>query len=143
MKRCEKMFFPTNLIVAGVLGFLYATLFHTLRFPVKYRRFLRIYAILVPISFIIFLITFSLWINSTLDRSGIRVFAYGIDFFYTMMILPLLSVLLYQISQWLFHLNSYSIVIRSTIFCILSACLIALSIVGYTLFTLIFYGFAP
>ena len=108
-KGYDTVFFPSNLIVALVSAIIYIIICFKLNFPEKYRKAFRIYSIIIQVSFFVFLVFFSLFIHSTQDNSGLVFFSYGLDIFYTLIALPLLTTLIYLISKWFMTLNDYPI----------------------------------
>lgn len=137
------MFFPANLIVALILAILYIFIAFKLKFPQRLHNFFRVYSILIQTSFVLFLMIFSFFLYLTMDNSGIRLFAFGLDIFYLLITFPLAGLIIYRLCLWLMDLDSYSIVLRLILFAIILTFFVVILFLGYSFFILLFYGFAP
>lgn len=135
------MFFPANLVVALVAALIY--IFIAFKLPGKYKKSFRFYSIFIQVSFMLFLIIYPLFISTRIDNSNLYIYSYGLDIFYVLIMLPLLSLLIYYISKWFVNVEGFSTFIKYFILFIVLAFLIFLTAIAYVLFIFIHYGFAP
>lgn len=135
------MFFPANLVVALVAALIY--IFIAFKLPGKYKNSFRFYSIFIQVSFMLFLIIYPLFISTRIDNSNLYIYSYGLDIFYVLIMLPLLSLLIYYISKWFVNVEGFSTFIKYFILFIVLAFLIFLTAIAYVLFIFIHYGFAP
>ena len=135
------MFFPANLIVALVAALIY--IFIVFKLPGKYKNSFRFYSIFIQVSFILFLIIYPLFSRTQTDNTNLYIYSYGLDIFYILIMLPLLSFLIYYMSKWFKSVEGYPKLFTYLIFFIVLVFLIALTVIGYNLFIFIHYGFAP
>ncbi len=135
------MFFPTNVIVALIASLIY--IFIAFKLPGKYKNIFRFYSIFIQVSFILFLIVYPLFIRTQTDNTNLYIYLYGIDIFYNLIALPLLSLLIYYTSKWFKNVEGFPKLMTYLIFFIVLVFLIALAAIGYNLFVFIHYGFAP
>ena len=135
------MFFPTNVIVALIAAFIY--IFIAFKLPGKYKRIFRFYSIFIQVGFILFLIVYPLFIRTQKDNVNFYIYSYGLDIFYNLIALPLLSLLIYYTDKWFKNVEGFPKLVTYLIFFIVLIFLIALVAIGYNLFIFIHYGFAP
>lgn len=135
------MFFPTNVIVALIASLIY--IFIAFKLPGKYKSIFRFYSIFIQVSFILFLIVYPLFIRTQTDNTNLYIYLYGLDIFYNLIALPLLSLLIYYTSKWFKNVEGFPKLMTYLIFFIVLVFLIALAAIGYNLFIFIHYGFAP
>ena len=137
------MQFPLNIFVAVVISAIHVLVCFALRLPSKYKKQFRIYSVAVNLIFIVFLLGFSIFFKTSLPTQGINIYYNGLATLYFLLFIPLGVVLILLFKKLIMNADIYLIFLKYVI--IIGAIVIMIGIIalGYILFMLTFYGFAP
>lgn len=137
------MQFPLNIVVAVVISATHVLISFGLKLPSKYKKQFRIYSVVVNLIFIVFLLSFSIFFKTSLPNQGINIYYNGLATLYFLLFIPLVVVLILLFRKLTMNADIYLVFLKYVI--IIGAIVILTGIIalGYTLFILIFYGFAP
>lgn len=137
------MLFPLNIVVAVVISAIHILISFGLKLPSKYKKKLRIYSVVVNLIFIVFLLGFSLFFKTSLPNQGINIYFNGLSTLYFLLFIPLGAVLILLFRKLIMNADIYLVFLKYVI--IIGAIVIftGLITIGYILFILTFYGFAP
>lgn len=137
------MQFPLNIIVAVVISVIYVLFTFSLKLPSKYKKPFRNYSIGVNFIFIAFLLGFSIFFNTSLLNQGITVYYNGLAALYFLLFIPLGVVLILLSKKLIMNADIYLVSLKYVIFIGAIVILAGIIALGYILFILTFYGFAP
>lgn len=134
------MQFPPNIAVAGIISVLHMFLSFTLRLPNKYKNIFRSYSVVANFIFIGFLIVFS-----TIFTISQHIVTYynGLGTLYFLLFVPLGVVLLLLFSNLIMKADIEPFFLKYILIFGVLIVTIGSIVMGYALFILIFYGFAP
>lgn len=137
------MLFPLNIVVAVVISAIHVLISFGLKLPSKYKKKFRIYSVVVNLIFIVFLLGFSLFFKTSLPNQGINIYFNGLSILYFLLSIPLGVVLILLFRKLIMNADIYLVFLKYVI--IIGAIIILTGIIaiGYILFILTFYGFAP
>lgn len=135
--------FPLNIVVAVIISAIYSLISFGLKLPSKYKTQFRIYSVVINLIFIVFLLGFSLYFKISLPNQGITIYYNGLATLYFLLFIPLEVVLILLFRKLIMNADIYLVFLKYAI--IIGAIVILTSIfaLGYALFILTFYGFAP
>ncbi len=135
--------FPLNIVVAVIISAIYSLISFGLKLPSKYKTQFRIYSVVINLIFIVFLLGFSLYFKTSLPNQGITIYYNGLATLYFLLFIPLEVVLILLFRKLIMNADIYLVFLKYAI--IIGAIVILTSIfaLGYALFILTFYGFAP
>lgn len=134
------MLFPSKIISALVLSVLHLLLSFTLKVPETYKKIVRTYSVVVNLLFIGFLISFSTFLN--IDQH-IATYYNGLATLYFFLVVPLGMVVFLLVRKRMMEANLEPIFLKYILVAGAGIVEVVFLIVGYVLFILTFYGFAP
>lgn len=137
------MQFPFNIAIAAVISAIHVLIFFKLRLPRKYKKGLRGYSVVVNVIFIVFLGSFSIFFKTSFHNQGIQFYYNGLATLYFVLAIPLVVALILLFRNFIMKADIYSIYLKYTVILGGITVLTGIAIVGYPLFMLAFYGFAP
>ncbi len=137
------MQFPLNIIVAVVISTIYVLISFGLKLPSKYNKQFRVYSVVVNLIFIVFLLGFSIFFKISLPNQGINIYYNGLATFYFLLFIPLGIVLILFFRKLIMNADIYLILLKYVIIIGSIVILTGIIAIGYILFILTFYGFAP
>ena len=128
---------------AVIISAIYSLISFGLKLPSKYKTQFRIYSVVINLIFIVFLLGFSLYFKTSLPNQGITIYYNGLATLYFLLFIPLEVVLILLFRKLIMNADIYLVFLKYAI--IIGAIVILTSIfaLGYALFILTFYGFAP
>lgn len=137
------MLFPLNMIVGGLFVLMHMVISFNLKLSDTYKTIFRIYSVVSNMIFLALLGGFYLLSISSFPNFSIGIYFQGFALLYALLTIPLLITVIVLMKRWVIKLDVYSLVTRYIVITTPSLLLIALSIIGYYPFMLLFYGFAP
>ena len=137
------MQFPLNIFVAVVISAIHVLVCFALRLPIKYKKQFRICSVVVNLIFIVFLLGFSLFFKTSLPTQGINIYYNGLATLYFLLFIPLGVVLILLFRKLIMSADIYLVFLKCVIIIVFTAILTGIIALGYILFMLTFYGFAP
>lgn len=137
------MQFPLNIVVAVVISVIHILISFGLKLPSTYKKQFRVYSVVVNLLFIVFLLGFSIFFKTTLPNLGINIYYNGLATMFFLLFIPLGVVLILLFRKLIMNADIYLLFLKYMI--IVGAIIILIGIItlGYSLFILTFYGFAP
>ena len=130
----------SNIPMALVISVLHLLLSFILKLPEKYKKMFRTYSIVVNLLFIGFFISFSMFLN--IDQY-IATYYNGLATLYFCLAVPIGTVLFLLFRKWMMEADLEPILLKHILVAGMGIVEVVLLIVGYALFILTFYGFAP
>ena len=129
-----------NIAVAGIISVIHILLSFTLRLPNKYKSIFRSYSVVANLLFIGFLLSFS-----TIFTIGQHIATYynGLGTLYFLLFVPLGAVLLWLFSSFIMKADIEPVFLKYILIFGALVVMIGSIVMGYALFILTFYGFAP
>ena len=137
------MQFPLNIVVAVVFSAIYVLISFGLKLPSRYKKQFRIYSVVVNLIFIVFLFGFSIFFKTSLPNQGINVYYNGLATLYFLLFIPLGVVLILRFRKLIMNADISLFFLKYVMIIGAIIILTGLIVLGYTLFILTFYGFAP
>lgn len=132
----------TKLFIAILLAIGYCFIFWKLTDLNRYRKPLFIYSISIQALFLIFFTSFTLFLKENQANRGLEYFGLGLVIFYITIVSPLIVSLFVSIYKKMKKTNQLKgLGILVFLFLILLA--IGITFVGYYIYILFYYGFAP
>ena len=135
--------FPLNIIVAVAISTIYVLISFVLKLPSKYKKQFRVYSVVVNLIFIVFLLGFSIFFKISLPNQGINIYYNGLATLYFLLFIPLGIVLILFSRKLIMNADIYLILLKYVIIIGSIVILTGIIAIGYILFMLTFYGFAP
>lgn len=143
IKRRIHMQFPLNIIVAVIISAIHILISFGLKLPSKYKKQFRTYSVVVNLIFIIFLLGFSLFFKTSLPNQGVNIYYNSLATLYFLLFIPLGLVLILLFRKLIMNADIYLVFLKYVIIFLAFVVLIGIISLGYILFILNFYGFAP
>lgn len=137
------MQFPSNIIVAFVISIIYVSISFGLKLPSKYKKPFRLYSVVVNLIFIVFLLAFFLFFKTSLPTQGISLYYNGLTALYFLLFIPLGVTLILLFRKFIMNADIYLVSLKYVISIGAIIILTGIITLGYLLFILTFYGFAP
>nr|QJS06086.1 hypothetical protein [Carnobacterium sp.] len=137
------MQFLSNIVVAVIISAIYILISFNIKLPSKYKKKFRLYSVIVNLIFILFLLGFSIFFKTSLPNQGINIYYNGLATLYFLLFIPLGVVLILLFRKLIMNADIYLVVLKYVIIIGAIVVLTGLVIIGYALFILTFYGFAP
>ena len=134
------MQFLPEFIVAIIISALHILLSFNLKLPNKYKNAFRLYSIVVNVIFIGFLVSFSTFLSIS---QNIGTYYNGLATLYFLLFVPLGIVLLLLFSNLIKRADIEPFFLKLIIIFGAIIVVTGLIVLGYALFILTFYGFAP
>lgn len=137
------MQFPLNIAVATIIFAIYILIAFTFKLPSKYKKIFRTYSIAVNLLFIAFLLGFSIFFKNSLPNQGINIYYNGLATLYFLLFVPLIIVLILVMRKSVMNADISSVFLKYMIIIGSIVILTGIVVLGYPLFMVSFYGFAP
>lgn len=137
------MQFPLNIVVAVGISAIHVLISFGLKLPSKYKKQFRIYSVVVNLIYIVFLLGFSIFFKTSLPNQGINIYYNGLATLYFLLFIPLGVVLLLLFRKLIMNADIYLVFLKYVIIIGAIVILTGIIVLGYILFILTFYGFAP
>ncbi|WP_208559415.1 hypothetical protein [Marinilactibacillus kalidii] len=137
------MLFSSSIISALVVSLIYLAIAFSLNLPAPYKKRYRTYSVFISGLFLLFLIGIDFYSQraANYDIAG-PLFA-GVAFSYFMMFIPLFVAIFTTFLLWIKNITAYSVIVRFIVLVVIAIFLAGIGLLGYPLFILTFYGFAP
>lgn len=137
------MQFPLNIIVAVVVSTICVSISFGLKLPSKYKKPFHLYSVVVNLIFIVFLLVFSLFFKISLPNQGISLYYNGLAALYFLLVIPLGVTLILLFRKFVMNADIYLVSLKYVINIGAIVIISGIIALGYILFMLTFYGFAP
>lgn len=137
------MQFPLNIIVAVVVSTICVSISFGLKLPSKYKKPFHLYSVVVNLIFIVFLLVFSLFFKTSLPNQGISLYYNGLAALYFLLVIPLGVTLILLFRKFVMNADIYLASLKYVINIGTIVIVSGIIALGYILFMLTFYGFAP
>ena len=137
------MQFPLNIIVTVVISIVYVSISFGLKLPNKYKKPFHLYSVVVNLIFIVFLLGFSLFFKTSSPNQGISLYYNGLATLYFLLFIPLGVILILLFRKFVMSTDIYLISLKYVISIGAIVIISGIIALGYILFMLTFYGFAP
>lgn len=137
------MQFPSNIIVAVVISIICILISFGLKLPIKYKKPFRLYSVVANLVFIVFLLGFSLFFKTSLPNQGISLYYNGLAALYFLLVIPLGVTLILLFRKFVMNADIYLVSLKYVINIGAIVIISGIIALGYILFMLTFYGFAP
>ncbi|MER2040377.1 hypothetical protein [Desemzia incerta] len=137
------MQFPSNIIVAVVISIICILISFGLKLPIKYKKPFRLYSVVANLVFIVFLLGFSLFFKTSLPNQGISLYYNGLAALYFLLVIPLGVTLILLFRKFVMNVDIYLVSLKYVINIGAIVIISGIIALGYILFMLTFYGFAP
>lgn len=137
------MQFPLNIIVAVVISIVCVSISFGLKLPNKYKKPFHLYSVVVNLIFIVFLLGFSLFFKTSSPNQGISLYYNGLATLYFLLFIPLGVILILLFRKFVMSTDIYLISLKYVISIGAIVIISGIIALGYILFMLTFYGFAP
>ena len=131
---------PTTVLVALIISVLHLLLCFTLKVPEIYKKIVRTYSVVVNVLFMGFLIIFSTFLDI---NQHIATYYNGLASLYVFLVVPLGMVVFLLVRKRMMEANLEPISLKYILITGSGIVEVVVLIVGYALFILTFYGFAP
>lgn len=137
------MQFPLNIIVAVAISIICVSISFGLKLPSRYKKPFRLYSVSVNLVFIAFLLGFSLFFKTSLPNQGISLYYNGLATLYFLLFIPLGVTLILLFRNFIMKADIYLVSLKYVISIGAIFTVTGIIALGYILFMLTFYGFAP
>ncbi|MDN6731612.1 MAG: hypothetical protein L0L39_05460 [Atopostipes suicloacalis] len=132
-----------TIIIAIIISGIHLIISFSLKLAEKYKKSIRIYSVLINLAFLGLLIGFYIFSKTSSANLGIDFYLNALVSLYFLLFLPLELVLLGIFSKWIMKADIYSKFLKYTLIAGNAVLLASLLLLGYPIFILTFYGFAP
>lgn len=133
----------TILFTALIITVLHILVSFSLKLPERYKNKFRVYSIIINLLFIVFLAGFFIYARSSSPNPGSEFYYNSLATFYILLFVPLGAVLTLLFHKVIMNADIYWAVLKYIINFGVAVVLIGAIVLGYSLFMLTFYGFAP
>lgn len=137
------VFESSKIISSLVVAILYILIAFSLRLPVKYKKKVRIYSVAVSLLFVALVVGFSLYSDYSTANQGIAFYYDGLAASYFSMFVPLGALMILMFSKVVMNADIYLNSLKYSITFGTAVVMLGAIVLGYSLFMLTFYGFAP
>lgn len=141
-KKETNMQFLPEFIVAIIIAAVHLLISFNLKLPDKHKNKFRLYSIVISLAFIIFLGAFSFSSLISSDQ-GVNIYFNGLSALYFGLVVPLAIALAWRFYIWIVQADIQPTALKYIIMIMFFSILVGLLYVGYSLYILFFYGFAP
>lgn len=137
------MQFPLNIIVAVAISIICVSISFSFKLPIKYKKPFHLYSVAVNLIFIAFLLAFSLFFKTSLPNQGVSLYYNGLATLYFLLFIPLGVTLILLFRKFVMNADIYLVSLKYVINIGAIVIISGIIALGYILFMLTFYGFAP
>ena len=137
------MQFPSNILVALIISIICVSISFVLKLPNKYKKSFRTYSVVINLIFIVFLLAYSIFFKTSLPNQGISLYYNGLAALYFLLVIPLGVTLILLFRKFVMNADIYLVSLKYVINIGAIVIISGIIALGYILFMLTFYGFAP
>ena len=138
------MQFLPEFIVAIIIAAVHLLISFNLKLPDKHKNKFRMYSLVVNLLFVASLGAFYLFVSSSpLSDQGVNIYFNGLSALYFGLVVPLAIALVWRFYIWIVQADIQPTALKYIIMIMFFSILVGLLYVGYFLYILFFYGFAP